>query len=258
MRRIYAVAVIILFLTVVLLAGCQERNNMLNGSQLYAPQGDSPHHLEEESDFTQNSECDARHEIYITQKCDVEPELEELDNYIVIRGIQYSTSLTSLFLNHFGGHYGLNDEDLIKLQYMPNLETLVLRSEFIRDISPLANLKNLSELHISYAYIIDLTPIASLTNLGILSINESNINDIAPIATLTNIWRLELMFNNITDITPLSCLTNLTTLSLSFNEISDISPLSYLTNLSYLALEFNPITDWSPVSHVENVGGRDN
>jgi len=152
------------------------------------------------------------------------------NNYIIIRGVRHSTSLTALNLSG----QGLNDEDIIPLRYMTNLTDLRLIGNEISDISPLADLTNLTGLFLGANNISDLTPLANLTNLTGLLLDMNQINDLAPLAGLTN----------------------LTELSLGMNQISDLTPLGNLAELEWLNLMLNPIRDWSPVQHVPIVEGR--
>ena len=154
----------------------------------------------------------------------------EMPDYIIIRGIQYSTSLTEL---DFGWETDiiLRDEDIEPLRYMVNLRSLDLSSNEISDLSPLSG----------------------LTNLETLSLWNNEISDLSPLSGLVNLEWLALDSNQISDLSPLSSLTNLETLGLSDNEISDLSPLSGLINLESLSVWDNQITDWTPVEHVPEV-----
>lgn len=140
---------------------------------------------------------------------------------ITIKGTEYSTSLTMLWLGidpDGGGGIDLTNEDIEPLRHMTNL-----------------------------------------TELWLSTVGDNRVSDISPLTELSNLEILILESNNISDLSPLSKLTNLTRLSLAGNKtpISDVSALSGLTKLTYLDVgSNNQITDWSPVAHVETVIGK--
>lgn len=142
-------------------------------------------------------------------------ETEPVEEFITIKGRQYSTNLTSLSLNG----KELTNKDIKSLNKMTNLKYLNLNKNQISDISALSELKNLTEL----------------------SLNSNEVNDISALANLTKLEKLNLGCNNISDISALSSLINLTDLDIWNNKISDISPVSGLTNLTTLSITQNKI-----------------
>ena len=196
-------------------------------------------------------------------------------DYITIRGVQYSTSLTGLDLNDMG----LTNIDIAPLRHMTNLEYLWLNGNQISNLAPLSGLTNLENLGLhmnrisnlsalsdltnlrnlglAYNQISDLTPLSGLTNLETLGLGVNQISDLSPLSGLYNLWWLGLNSNQVVDLTPLYSLTNLNHLGLDYNRISDLAPLSNLMNLTLLSLYDNPIVDWSPIAHVQtSVAGR--
>jgi len=177
-----------------------------------------------------------------------------IPDYITIRGEQFSTDLTELFLDG-----ALTNEDLVPLRYMTNLESLWLggaagSSGEFTDLSPIAGLTNLRDLSLDSIYLSDLSPLAGLTNLTMIQAWGSQIADLTPLAGLDNLDLLAIMGNHITDLSPISELASLTVLDLSFGQITDITPLAGLTNLRRLNLERNQITDISPLASLANAG----
>jgi len=202
------------------------------------------------------------------------PDAGNIPDYITIRGVQYSTSLTELNL----WNMNLNDADIEPLRYMvhlreldltsnqisdisplaglSNLEGLILQRNQISDISPLAGLTNLVWLFLDYNQVSNISPLAGLTSLVVLLLGNNQIRDLSPLARLTNLGTLHLHNNQISDISPLSGLTGLRHLDLHDNQISDISPLGAMPHLNTPSLSGNTITDWSPVAHISFVVGR--
>jgi len=98
-----------------------------------------------------------------------------------------------------------------------------------------------SHLSANTNFIVDISFIAELINLKYFSINYNFIVDISFIAELINLNYFLCHNNNIVDISPLAGLINLTHIYLNNNSISDISPLAGLTNLNLLYLYDNNI-----------------
>ena len=134
-------------------------------------------------------------------------------NSITIRGVEYSTGVTSL--------------NLTSIDNLANA-----------DIEPLKHMTNLTELDMS-------------AKMGYIS--DKRLSDISVLKNLTKLASLNLSYNNISDITPLAGLTNLTALSLGGNQISDISALAGLTQLNWLSLSGNQITDISALKGLSNL-----
>jgi len=174
---------------------------------------------------------------------------EYTDGYITIKGKQYSTSLTELDLREMG----LQDKDIVPLQYMKNLTKLTLGGNQISDLTSLSNLINLTELNMWNNQISNLTQLSELTNLTKIDLCGNQISDLTPLCGFKKLTWLLLDDNQINDITPLSGLTKLTVLGLRENQISNLTPLSNFKNFKELYLHCNPITDWSPVAHITNV-----
>jgi len=110
------------------------------------------------------------------------------EEFITIRGVQYSTSLTELDLSE----KNLVNNDIKDLYKMTNLTKLDLSWNQISDISALRNLTNLKELDLSCNLIEDISPLNNLTNLEILFLIENQISDITPLKNLNNLWLLNL------------------------------------------------------------------
>ena len=147
----------------------------------------------------------------------------------------------------------LRISNLTGLEHAPQLITLALKDNDLRDITPLASLTQLTELNLSNNKISDITPLSQLTQLIELSLGGftgNNVSDISPLAQLARLTTLYLKANNITDITPLTELPQLTELYLSSNDIIDIIPLSQLTQLTRLDLSSNNINDITPLKEL--------
>jgi hypothetical protein len=189
-----------------------------------------------------------------------EPIEKIIPDYIVIRGVQYSTQLTEIDLSDLN----LTDEEIVPLQYMTNLRRLDMCRNWVTDLSPVSGLTNLTHLYAGFNRITDLTPLANMTQLTHLWLENiirdtvperesrpdgrNQISDISPLAGLINLRELHLGANQISDLTPLVNITRLRVLYLWRNQISDISPLAGMTNLSWLSLWSNQIRDLTPLS----------
>ena len=181
-------------------------------------------------------------------------EVTSVDNekFITIRGEQYSTSLTELYLRNLN----LTDEEMALLSEFKNLETLdlynVSKSDTVTDISALSDLKNLTTLNLSGNNVVDISALSNLKNLTKLNLFFTSITDISPLSDLTNLKELLLTVDH-NDLNSLSNLVNLTSLALIFSSNSDISPLSNLKNLEHMSLHYVESIDLHPLSNMTSL-----
>lgn len=110
---------------------------------------------------------------------------------ITIKGVEYSTDLTSLDLSN----QALTTKDLEPLKYMINLNNLNLYNTFLTDVSPLSPLVGLTSLTIDTS-VTDISPLSGMSKLETLGIAGSYIMgtpgiDLKPIAACTNLIHLQ-------------------------------------------------------------------
>jgi len=187
-----------------------------------------------------------------TSAVDIEdptPTLELEREYIIIRGVEYSTSLTDLSLFNMG----LVDEDIEHLRYMVNLRVLNLSYDIEgHGLNPDFN-PDYADYEINPNQITDLSPLLYLTSLEVLWLCGNNISDISPLSNLADLQELSLFRNSVSDLTALRELTNLVNLDLGENKISDITPLSGLPNLHRLQVHSNQIQSVSELIELPNL-----
>ncbi len=118
-----------------------------------------------------------------------------------------------------------------------SIEYLDASGEEIISIEGIQYLSNINTLILSENNITDISPLASLKSLKVLSLNNNLIKDIEPVSSLENLNELYVSNNQIIDINSLANLKNLTTLNIYYNAIIDISSLTMLNNLADLYLE---------------------
>lgn len=175
--------------------------------------------------------------------------MADLPETIMIRGQEYSTSLTSLTLNNMG----LTDEDIVELKYMVNLTELHIYQNELTDLTPLKGLTGLKTLSLFKNNISDLSPIAGLISLEDLYLRSNNITDVSPLESLTALKVLDVSENSVSDINPLAGLRNITLLRLNDNSITDISALSGMKQIERLHLQNNGVTDITPVMNMADL-----
>jgi internalin A len=164
-----------------------------------------------------------------------------------LTGLQYATNLTDLNLGEFF-YYAV---------WPPEL-----RTNQIRDLTPLSGLVRLQSLDLSNNQIIDISALSGLTALETLAIYSNQISDISALSGLSSLTSLDMEYNKITDITPLSGLTGLKSLMLSSNPLANTSALSTLTGLESLSLSrtglttIPALTDLPNLTFLELVGNR--
>ncbi|MDG1138699.1 MAG: hypothetical protein P8N49_04190 [Opitutales bacterium] len=148
---------------------------------------------------------------------------------------------------------GLSVLQQIKKAKESGATDLVLLSNNISDLTPLAGLTNLVQLNLKENNLSDLSPLSELTSLLTLDVEENEISDLSPLANLDNLINLAVGGNKVTEILALSNLLNLVELDIENNQISDLSPLSSLTNLEQLKLHDNNLSVISPLSSLEKL-----
>lgn len=87
------------------------------------------------------------------------------------------------------GHMGITDVSF--LEYMPNLEYLIIADTMVSDITPMQNLKKLKYLEAFLCNIRDISPLTGCTALEDVNLSNNPIRDITPLAqieSLNNIW----------------------------------------------------------------------
>jgi len=137
---------------------------------------------------------------------------------------------------------GIDETDLMFLEYFPHLKRLKLIGGKNVNIEGLKYLHNLEGLELVNMIVFDISPIANLVSLKILTLYDLlEIKDISPIASLKSLERLSLIgLESVNDISAISNLKNLEYLKISYNDISDsidyLNPIFEITNLKMLEL----------------------
>jgi LPXTG-motif cell wall-anchored protein len=140
--------------------------------------------------------------------------------------------LTSLSASNLG------IEALDGLELAVNLEELLLDSNSISNLNPLAGLKKLHILSLNNNNLSDISGLANLNSLEMLMLNGNEIEDISTLSQFSQLMMLSLQGNKIMDITPLEGLA-IEFLIIGYNEIEDISSLLTLESLQSVLLMKN-------------------
>lgn len=147
---------------------------------------------------------------------------------------------------------GIDDmERVIGLEKIPDLETLHLEGNKIREIRGLDSLGNLKRLYLTNNSIQEISGLDSLQKLQILYLTYNPIKKIAGLENLVNLRELYLFQTSLTRIEGLKNLHNLEVLGLSSCEIRQIDGLSSLKRLKRLNL------GWNLIERVEGLEGLD-
>ncbi|WP_422038641.1 leucine-rich repeat domain-containing protein [Roseibium sp.] len=137
--------------------------------------------------------------------------------------------------------------DIEFVSALPRLKKLVLRTNNIKDLSPLSGLRDLTSLNLSEnAKLSDISAVANLTKLVSLKLRKTSVSNIMPIHKLSDLQILWLDRTQVSDITPLENLSRLWGLGLSGTQVSDITPLRNLP-LKHLNLRNTNVVDLSPL-----------
>ncbi|OOR28268.1 leucine-rich repeat domain-containing protein [Bacillus cereus] len=94
-------------------------------------------------------------------------------------------------------------KDVTGLEYMTNLENLILEGVGLKNIEFISNLKQLNNVNVSHNQIEDITPLSSLKNLQWLNLADNHIKDVTVIGSMLDLLSLNLAGNEIRDVRPL-------------------------------------------------------
>lgn len=96
------------------------------------------------------------------------------------------------------------------IEYLNNLEQLMLGGNNITDLSPLSNLHKLWELQLLFnATLEDITPLSTLTNMKRMSLSHTSIKDISALKDMKKLYWVCLKETHVKDFSVLSSLSHL-------------------------------------------------
>ncbi len=132
--------------------------------------------------------------------------------------------------------------------YMPNLRTLDLSNNQIKDISGISKIPYLKHLDLSNNGISNIKALGALKFLKTLKINNNkNLNEIDAIGNLEYLEKLDLSNNNIKYLPSFKGLIYVKDLNLSNNKIENINSLNALKYLETVDLSSNKIGNIEPL-----------
>ncbi|MFV8520625.1 leucine-rich repeat domain-containing protein, partial [Bacillus sp. SBS7] len=136
-------------------------------------------------------------------------------------------------------------QDVSGLEYMTNVESLMLEEVTLENIQFISKLRQLKSLSITYGELNDIGPLAELEHIESLSLRNNKISDLSPLSQMKKIKLLDLNSNYIKDIKPLFKLTSLKTLTVANNQISNanLAGIEQLKNIKKLSLSNNGLTN---------------
>lgn len=83
-------------------------------------------------------------------------------------------------------------QSLEDLRLLPNLRTLCVGAQEIRDLSPLAKLSQLKKIECRQNFINDVSGLTGLTNLSSVGLNDNPVSDLSPLTTCPKLIFLDL------------------------------------------------------------------
>jgi WD40 repeat protein/tRNA A-37 threonylcarbamoyl transferase component Bud32 len=128
--------------------------------------------------------------------------------------------------------------------------SLFIRSDYVRDLTPLQALPHLRTLHVrtdlsSRGALTDLGPLKGLPLEELLLVNQP-VADLSPLRGLSRLRQLFLGRTKVADLTPLQGLP-LRYLGFDYAAVSDLSPLRGMKELEQLHIAVAPLTDLKPL-----------
>ena len=147
-------------------------------------------------------------------------------------------------------------QDLTGLQFVINLNELILNANQVSDLSPIAGLINLHELRLNENPLSDLSALKGLKNLTRLWFNRTQVSDLSPLAGLLDLELLEFWGTNVSDLSQIAGLINLEFLGFEGDNVSDISQIAGLINLKHINAGWgSSISDLSPLGGLTKLEG---
>lgn len=146
-------------------------------------------------------------------------------------------------------------EHIDDLAHMPNLTSLSLCNQRIRDLSPLAGL-NLKQLALHGNEIRDLSPLSACMRLEELYISDNPVSDLSSISGLDRLVRLDISVTGISDLNAVAAIPSLQDLRVrDCPQLADFSALAKMQQLTQLFI--SPTTDEAAemICRLENLIG---
>lgn len=175
------------------------------------------------------------------------PDLEDrLQKYHVDKGVVN-------YITDTGFHvYGRGDIDTLDdISSMTRLTTLLLTSQHIVDLKPLAGLR-LTTLNLADNFIGNLLPLKDMVTLKSLDVTQNPLRDLWPISRLLSLQALDASQTQVRDLSPIKDLVALETLSIAYCDVTDLSVLAFLPNLREVDLRGTKVKDLKPLLREEN------
>ncbi|MES5942102.1 MULTISPECIES: leucine-rich repeat domain-containing protein [unclassified Bacillus cereus group] len=143
-------------------------------------------------------------------------------------------------------------KDVSGLEYMTNLENLMLEEIKLENIHFISKLRQLKSLSITYGELKEIGPLAELEHIESLSLRNNKISDLSSLSQMKKIKMLDLSSNYIKDIKPLFTVTSLRTLTVANNQISNdnLAGIEQLKNVKKLSLSNNGLTN---IEHITSM-----
>ena len=137
------------------------------------------------------------------------------------------------------------------------LETVLLDSNQISDLSPLKDASNIKYLTFNDNNISDISVVKNFKNLKVISGDKNNISSIEALSDLSSLYAISFAHNKIADMTPIKTLSTkiketMSILDLSYNQIKKIE-LTGSKSYEGVFLFSNPITSVDEVSNIKGM-----
>lgn len=144
-------------------------------------------------------------------------------------------------------------DPLVEINSMPNLSSLYLYDNVLKEIGSMKNLPNLQILLLSGNKIEKVDGLGKFMNLTRLTLSDNRISSLDGLENLTKIQHLYVVENRISDLRTLEGMNSLRELRLQRNQFYDIRPIEKLLNLESLYLSQNLIFDLGEISTLRSL-----
>ncbi len=134
---------------------------------------------------------------------------------------------------------------LADLALMPNITSLIISYQTLRDISGIEKLENLQSVAFMHCYLSDATPLSGLKRLNTLSLFDTNVSDLTCLASCPGLETLDVGGTLVNSCESLPATGSLVFLSLKKLRLASLDGIERLPNLETLDLLEAKITSCS-------------
>ena len=176
-----------------------------------------------------------------------------IPSYKADDNVEKGIELDSTLAKAIRAELGLSSDHTLTLEDLESVTSISAWDYEIVSIKGISYLINLEELNLSTNYVTDISEMAQLPNIRMINICNGYIMEIPDFSKCDKLDALYLGGNMIEDLTPICNIPNLTWLDVNNNFITSIASLKEAKSLKTLCIYNNCILDYSEIQDCENL-----